>query len=271
MLVLGMIRAGPEWFWGLDRLLYLEKRLLDQKLNKSVGQKPIFSRTHELACAGPEMVPLNLTVEAELQEPSHAIDLFWSFGSPYAQLVLHRIMLVADYYKVTLNIKPLIPKYGEHTKRPFAKTLYLLRDTKREASSFGWKDFGRTSGVSGEALSNAFAGYVLAEEQGRSRQYLLTFSEMAWAKGADFSQMSEMQKLFSDSGTEWDATSLEQAQETWKGMDAVHSEELNALGLWGVPSLTYGNVKVWGQDRLFVLERAIREDVIPSSCGRDTV
>lgn len=37
----------------------------------------------------------------------------------------------------------------------------------------------------------------------------------------------------------------------------VNLAELYGIGLWGVPSFKYGDVKVFGQDRLDCIEQAI--------------
>ena len=45
--------------------------------------------------------------------------------------------------------------------------------------------------------------------------------------------------------------------ESWRLWAQENLSELYAHELWGVPSLVYGEVKVFGQDRLDCIERAI--------------
>ena len=190
---LGTIKAGPEWFWGIDRLMHLERRLISDKLNKSPGQQVIFTRTHELLYMREAGTSRSMGRTAE---PSHELVLYWSFGSPYSQIALRPLFAMADHYGVPVKIKPLVPRYAAYKQRSFAKTLYIVRDAKREATVTGWPEYGRTSGVVGQAQRNAFAGYIVAEKSGKEREYLLQFSHMAWAIGKDFAQEAVMKEAF---------------------------------------------------------------------------
>ena len=49
------------------------------------------------------------------------------------------------------------------------------------------------------------------------------------------------------------------ADDSWRAVAEANQEELLAAGLWGVPCLRVGEgPMVWGQDRLWVIEDALR-------------
>ena len=46
--------------------------------------------------------------------------------------------------------------------------------------------------------------------------------------------------------------------EGWRDTAERNREALFGLGLWGVPSFAVGDTAVWGQDRLWLIEQALR-------------
>ena len=58
-------------------------------------------------------------------------------------------------------------------------------------------------------------------------------------------------------GLDWQAARGHLSSDAWRQWAQENLAELYADGLWGVPSFTYGELKVFGQDRLDCIERAI--------------
>jgi len=46
--------------------------------------------------------------------------------------------------------------------------------------------------------------------------------------------------------------------ESWRGWAEDNRQAMYECGLWGVPSFRYGDVSCWGQDRLWLIEEAIK-------------
>jgi len=52
----------------------------------------------------------------------------------------------------------------------------------------------------------------------------------------------------------------------WRATAEQNRQSLFALGLWGVPSFKFEDTAVWGQDRFWVIEKALHDrfDLPPS-------
>ncbi|NNF67482.1 MAG: hypothetical protein HKM98_08235, partial [Gammaproteobacteria bacterium] len=104
----GMLWYQGEWFWGLDRLAFLEQRLRNYGINKS--DKTINSqrfRPLERHLAGGSL-PLD-------------IEYFFSFRSPYAYIGAQRVTRLADRLGLNLVLRPVLPMVMRGTPVPTRK------------------------------------------------------------------------------------------------------------------------------------------------------
>jgi hypothetical protein len=53
---------------------------------------------------------------------------------------------------------------------------------------------------------------------------------------------------------------LHEQQQRRLDLTAPNREFLQSQGMWGVPCVRYGDILVWGQDKLWVIERAMKRD-----------
>ena len=60
-------------------------------------------------------------------------------------------------------------------------------------------------------------------------------------------------------GLDWTKAKPLIGTKDWRRWAEVNQAALIASGFWGVPSFVYGEVKVWGQDRLWRIDQAMRE------------
>ena len=58
--------------------------------------------------------------------------------------------------------------------------------------------------------------------------------------------------------TSWAGARAALADESWRRTAEDNRAEMAAFGLWGVPSFRVGDVAVWGQDRLWVVQEALQ-------------
>ena len=131
----GMLHYGGEWYWGLNRLQYLERRLLDLRLQTDndsgvkfdLGQRNFLNQAAQGSADGREKTPLVV---------------YWSVRSPYSYLGLVRGRQLAEHYGVPFIIKPVLPMLMRDMPVPRTKALYIAQDTKREAKQHGLP-FGR--------------------------------------------------------------------------------------------------------------------------------
>lgn len=67
-----------------------------------------------------------------------------------------------------------------------------------------------------------------------------------------------MQRIVTEAGLDWNRAKPLLGADGWCAEAEANRRELLSLGLWGVPSFRFGETAAWGQDRLWVIENAIR-------------
>ncbi|MFH2131298.1 MAG: DsbA family protein [bacterium] len=243
----GMLHYGGEWYWGLDRLGHLERRLLDLGLSAD---------DQTLRYSHPVNAFPTLPVEQKAP-PGIALDFFFSFRSPYSYLAIERACKLADCYGVNLTIKPVLPMVMRGMKVPSAKRMYIVHDAKREAVQAGIP-FGRIFDPVGPGTERAFSLFRHAREKGKERAYILSVARGAWSEGIDLSTDTGLKRCVERIGLDWQACRRQLRDESWREMAESNRREMFALGSWGVPTFRLGETVVWGQDRFWVLEDRLR-------------
>lgn len=231
----------------MDRVGILEEQLVELGLNKDpLDSEPFFTRTRRPALLAPPK-----SAGASLPD----IVLFYSFRSPYSQLVLKPLFEMADLYGIGVSIRPVLPMVMRGLHVPWSKKIYIASDAVRVAHRIGWDDYGRLNDPVGKPTENAFAVYMRAKELGRERQFLLAWADHVYARGTDALSHEGLALICSDAGFEFDPALLEES--AWREMAEANRVELTGKGFWGVPTVQFDDLVVWGQDRLVFIERAI--------------
>ena len=101
------------------------------------------------------------------------------------------------------------------------------------------------------------AVYAYADKEGKQQEYLLAFAKQIWALGTDFETDEGIKKVLKEVELEWSVAQSYLQDNVWREWTEKNRQDLYGLGLWGVPSFSYGEFSAWGQDRLWALERAI--------------
>jgi 2-hydroxychromene-2-carboxylate isomerase len=79
-----------------------------------------------------------------------------------------------------------------------------------------------------------------------------------WSEGVDAGSDAGMRRIVEAAGLDWAVARQLIGNDGWRAEAEVNRRELLGLGLWGVPCFAYNGVSAWGQDRLWVIESAIR-------------
>ena len=66
-----------------------------------------------------------------------------------------------------------------------------------------------------------------------------------------------MKRIIQRCGLDWDTARQQLGNEHWRGAVQKNLEEMYAMGCWGVPSFRYGELVLWGQDRIGIVENAM--------------
>jgi len=242
------LHYGGEWYWGLDRLHYLEERLSDLGVRRvNVHARPIY--TQPLSPA-PDASP-NLVISGG------AIDYFLSFRSPYTWIAATRVKALADAYGLGLRLRFVLPMVMRGLPVPPAKRTYITLDAAREARRNG-VPFGRIADPVGRPVERGYSLLPWAIGQGRGHEYCVAFMRAVWSEGVDAGSDAGMRRIVEAAGLDWAVARQLIGNDGWRAEAEANRRELLGLGLWGVPCFAYNGVSAWGQDRLWVIESAIR-------------
>lgn len=231
-----------EWYWGLDRLHYLERRLAEQGLDRAPGM-PYLAPVRDVTLAGP-------AGSANV----HVLHMFLSFRSPYSYIALPRAQALARHYGAALRLRFVLPMVMRGLAVPAAKRLYITLDTKREAERLGMR-FGKIVDPVGVGVERGLAVLRRAMAIGRGEDFALSFLQGVFADGIDSASDAGLAVIAARAGVDADVVAAALADESWRDEAEANRADLLSAGLWGVPCFRIDDgVTVWGQDRLWVVE-----------------
>ncbi len=241
------LHYGGEWYWGIDRLHHLERRLQALGVQRAGVSGLMFDPGADLVQA------------SALDGDVPAIDFYFSLRSPYSAIVAARVFDLARHTGAAVNLRYVLPMVMRGLPVPRAKRRYIAQDAAREAYERGIP-FGRLNDPVGRPTERGLALMPLAERLGLGRDYVLSFMRGVWAEGLDAGGERGLRRIAERAGLNWRDSLSALADATWAERAEAHRAELLALGLWGVPSFKVRNLAVWGQDRLWaVQEELLRE------------
>lgn len=235
-----MLYYGGEWYWGLDRLHYLHKRLAQL----GVGQGSLVFE--------PPDTP------ASTGNAGGELDVYVSFRSPYSYLALNRAIALAQAYNVKLNLRYVLPMVMRGLPVPKTKKFYLLHDAAREANRLGLP-FGRIADPLGKAVERGYALMPWARGQGKDVALACSFTTAVWSQGIDAASDAGLKRIVENAGLSWAQAKTYIDNEGWRSEAEVNRQALTDIGLWGVPSFHYHGVSIWGQDRMWAIEDIMKE------------
>ncbi|MFN7164535.1 MAG: DsbA family protein [Hyphomonas sp.] len=236
---------GGEWYWGIDRLHYLEARLTQLGARKpDAGSALIFPPPASPAGTARPKAPLEL-------------HYYLSFRSPYTYIVAARAKALAEAYGAELKLRYVLPMVMRGLPVPRMKTRYITFDTAREARRHGIP-FGKIADPVGKPVERGYSILPWAQAQGRGVEYCQAFLSGVWSQGVDAGSDSGLRQIVEAAGLDWVTARQQLDTDTWRAEAEANRAEMMALGVWGVPSLRVGNVITWGQDRLWVIEDELK-------------
>ncbi|QYJ06855.1 DsbA family protein [Qipengyuania flava] len=245
-----MFYYAGEWYWGVDRLFYLEQRLRDLGACRDVSL-PFLCPRPEIDVSGADASALTL-------------DFYPSINSPYTSIIYDRTIAMARECGVQLVHKPVLPMIMRGVPATREKGLYLMFDTKREAENIGI-GFGPVMTPIGEPTRRIYSLLPWARRQGRDTQLMSAALDLAFRKGVALHRRAGLRKAVEQPGLDWGDAQAHLVSPGWKDETARYQAEMgDELGLWGVPSyrLRGGegeeDLCVWGQDRLWLVAAEIR-------------
>ena len=238
-----------EWYWGIDRLHYLETRL------REIG----LDTTPEKSAIAPYR---DLTLGAAPKAKSRPVIEYWfSFRSPYSWISAPRMRRLAAHYDCELQLRFILPMVMRGLPVPSIKRMYITLDTKREAESVGLP-FGTIVDPVGAGAARALAVLNHAVPLGLGDAFAELGMRAAFADGIALASDAGMLDVAKRAGLTEAQTRAALADESWRAKAEANREALFAAGLWGAPSFRVdGKPAHWGQDRFWALEQDILDAI----------
>jgi len=234
---------GGEWYWGIDRLHHLERRLQELAVKREGEGDLMFPPDEDLRMPSP------------LADPP-PIDFFFSLRSPYSAIAAPRVFSLGALTGAPVRLRFVLPMVMRGLPVPRAKRSYIVQDAAREAFMRG-VEFGCLNDPVGRPTERGLALIPFAERAGQGQRYLLSFMHGVWAEGIDAGSERGLRRIVERSGLPWDEVRSALNDEAWRATAEANHAEMASLGLWGVPSFRVGETAVWGQDRLWAVRQAL--------------
>jgi 2-hydroxychromene-2-carboxylate isomerase len=247
----GMLYYGGEWYWGIDRLHYLEERLqregLDQSLDLTRGPAPHLASMIRVPDGG-----------------KPRIEVFVSFRSPYSYLSIPQLIDLRDRHDVEVVVRPVLPMVMRGLPVPRAKKLYMVHDAKREADRLGIP-FGHVCDPLGKGIGYSLAVFFnCAVGKGLELELARSVMQGIWSEARDVAHIPDLLFLAGRAGIGEAEVRAAIEDPSWQDKGQANRDALTELGLWGVPSFRIGSYSTWGQDRLPLVEAEIARFSPPS-------
>ncbi len=241
-----------EWYWGIDRLPYLEERLYQARLRMSGCRQLTHFQTR------PDF----------MSQPSNGrrltVEYYPSARSPYTAVAMQETLDLPNHYPVELKICPVLPMVMRNLPVPQRKGMYILRDTKREADRIG-VSFGKISDPVGEPVRRCYSLFPWADAQGKGGALLKAFTDLAWVEGVDAGSDEGLSKVCERADLDWQEAKDIVGNKDWEAVVEENRLRMMSSDLWGVPSYRLLDEQgkelfsCWGRDRLWLLACEIQK------------
>ena len=248
-----MFYYAQEWYWGVDRLYHLEKRLTELGADREPGEELLVPRP--ALEAGPLRDNGSLTLE-----------VYPSMRSPYTSIAFDRAVKLAQDTGVKLVVRPVLPMVMRGVPATREKGFYIFSDTVREAREAG-VPYGNFYDPIGDPVRRCYSLYPWACRQGRGTELLSSFLSAAFAQGINTNNNRGLRKVVEAAGLDWQEAQQHLGEPGWEEILEENRLALYDAGLWGVPSFRLLDeqgqqlLALWGQDRLWLFAREIQRQL----------
>lgn len=247
----GMFWYAGEWYWGVDRLHLLERRLAALGADRSESVTPRFDR--------PALDAGSVADDGRL-----SLEIYPSLRSPYTAIIFEKSIELARSVGVPVTVKPVMPMVMRGVPAPAAKGMYITMDALREAESLG-VPFGNLFDPIGRPVERGFSLWPFANARGRGAEFIASFLRAAFVEGRRTGTDEGIRRVVEDVGLSFEEARASLDTDDWrKELEDNRREMYDELGLWGVPSYRLrgpdgeSDLCVWGQDRLWLVAAEIR-------------
>lgn len=241
----GMFYFEGQWYWGLDRLRVLERRLIAEGL-ASDSRGVIFPE--------PSAVQLPNLTSSDVE-----LEYFPSLRSPYTAIGHARVLDLIEQSNVQVNVRVVMPMMMRGVPAPAAKGQAIMTDAAREGRYFG-SPMGRIVDPFGEPIKRAYAFLPELRRRGLLMPFVTEYLKAAWVEGVDVTREQGLSEVLQRTGCPADVAPA--AESEWRDEVEQNLAIMHEHDLWGVPSfrVTGGGrppFACWGQDRIWRVSKEL--------------
>lgn len=208
---------------------------------------------------------------------SLAIDLYWSFRSPYSYLATPRLVALARDYEVDIRVRivaPLAVRDPQFFERSDPRWLrYTITDVVRLADMLGMplgppdpdpivQDIeSRKIAAEQPHIFRLLRLGVVAVEQGRGLAFIDEVSRLIWSGTPGWNEGDHLAAAVARAGLDLQTLEAEVARDPQR-LDALVEQNERAqadAGHWGVPLMVFQGEPFFGQDRIDCLLWRMRQ------------
>ena len=241
----GMFYFEGQWYWGLDRLRVLERRLIAEGL-ASDSRGVIFPE--------PSAVQLPNLTSSDVE-----LEYFPSLRSPYTAIGHARVLDLIEQSNVQVNVRVVMPMMMRGVPAPAAKGQAIMTDAAREGRYFG-SPMGRIVDPFGEPIKRAYAFLPELRRRGLLMPFVTEYLKAAWVEGVDVTREQGLSEVLQRTGCPADVAPA--AESEWRDEVEQNLAIMHEHDLWEVPSfrVTGGGrppFACWGQDRIWRVSKEL--------------
>ena len=247
----GMFWYAGEWYWGVDRLHHLERRLIEYAAARKRVAALLFDR--------PAINTGQIRDDGRL-----SLEIYPSLRSPYSAMIFDRSLELAASVGIPVSVRPVMPMVMRGVPAPAAKGFYIMLDALREAQHIG-APFGDMFDPIGKPVERGFSLWPFARDAGRGAEFISSFLRAAFVLGRETGSDEGIRRVVEEAGLDWSQAQASLDSDDWRA-ELEHNRQVmyEELGVWGVPSYRLRgpdgepDLCVWGQDRLWLVAAEIR-------------
>ncbi|MDD3651466.1 2-hydroxychromene-2-carboxylate isomerase [Immundisolibacter sp.] len=185
------------------------------------------------------------------------VSVFFNFRSPYCYLASKTMFDVLGRFDCDVLWRPLGGWDGRSSpERARGKLPIARQDVRRWCRRMG---IAFTPPPLTTDPTRAGAGSLLAEQQGRLREYVQEVMHAEWGEGRDIGDLNVLREAGRRAGLDPDALTRAVDDPALLSRLAEHWQQAQAVGVFGVPSFVVGEEVFWGNDRLDFLAEHLTE------------
>lgn len=192
-----------------------------------------------------------------------SVDFYYDYGSPTAYLAWTQLARICAERGAQLNYKPFLlgavfKATGNSSPVTIpAKAKFMFADLQRWAAHWGVPlQFNPNFPINSIELMRAATAVRMHQPQ-RLEDFNRALFTAMWVQAKNLSQPAVVAEVLLAAGLDPAAIAAQAASEEVKAALRTTAEEAIARGAFGAPTFIVGQELYWGQDRLFMVEKAL--------------